>query len=149
MKGVTGVGSWKARFCLGYVKWGMCLVFMQVEMVGGGSVAQSCPTLYDPMDWSTPGLPVLRYLPEFPQIHVYCVNDAIQLSHLSRPLLFLPFVFPSIGVFSSELAGLISLQSKGLSRVFSNTTVQKHQFFGTQPSLWSNSHICTWLLEKP
>ena len=47
------------------------------------------------------------------------------------------------------LTGWISLQSKGLSRVFSNTTVQKHQFFGTQPSLWSDSHICTWLLEKP
>ena len=45
--------------------------------------------------------------------------------------------------------GWISLQSKGLSRVFSNTTVQKHQFFGAQPSLWSNSHINTWLLEKP
>ena len=47
------------------------------------------------------------------------------------------------------LAGLISLLSKELSRVFSNTTVQKHQFFGAQPSLWSNSHIHTWLLEKP
>ena len=45
--------------------------------------------------------------------------------------------------------GLISLQSKGLSRVFSNTTVQKHQFFGAQLSLLSNSHIHTWLLEKP
>ena len=44
--------------------------------------------------------------------------------------------------------GCISLQSKGFSRVFSNTTVQKHQFFGTQLSLWSNSHIHTWLLEK-
>ena len=45
--------------------------------------------------------------------------------------------------------GLISLQSKGLSRVFSNTTVQKHQFFGSQTSLWSNSHIHMRLLEKP
>jgi len=45
--------------------------------------------------------------------------------------------------------GWISLQSKGLSRVFSNTTVQKHQFFDAQPSLWSNSLIHTWLLEKP
>ena len=45
--------------------------------------------------------------------------------------------------------GWISLQSKGLSRVFSNTTVQKHQFFGTQLYLWSNSHIHKWLLEKP
>ena len=46
------------------------------------------------------------------------------------------------------LTALISLQSKGFSRVFSNTTVWKHQFFGTQPSLWSNSNIWTWLLEK-
>ena len=45
-------------------------------------------------------------------------------------------------------SGWISLQSKGLSRVFSNTTVQKHQFIGTQSSLWSNSHIYTWLLEN-
>ena len=66
----------------------------------------------------------------------------------------------SIGVSASVLpvniqdwfplgwTGWISLQSKGLSRVFSNTIVQKHQFFGTQPSLWSKSHIHTWLLEK-
>ena len=47
------------------------------------------------------------------------------------------------------LTNLICLQSKGLSRVFSNTRLQKHQFFSTQPSLWSNSHIHTWLLEKP
>ena len=51
--------------------------------------------------------------------------------------------------FPSGLTGLISFQSKGLSRVFSNTTVQKHQSFSIQPSLWSNSHIHTWLLEKP
>ena len=50
--------------------------------------------------------------------------------------------------FPLGLTGLISLQSKGLSRVFSNTTVQKHQFLGAQPSLWSNSHIHTWLLEN-
>ena len=50
--------------------------------------------------------------------------------------------------FPFRLTGWISLQSKGLSSIFSNTTVQKHQFFDTQPSLWSNSHICTWLLKK-
>ena len=50
--------------------------------------------------------------------------------------------------FPLGLTGLISLLSKGLSRGFSSTTVQKHQFFGAQPSLWSNSPICTWLLEK-
>ena len=51
--------------------------------------------------------------------------------------------------FTLGWTGWISLLSNGLSSVFSNTTVQKHQFFGTQPSLWSNSHIHTWLLEKP
>ena len=51
--------------------------------------------------------------------------------------------------FPLGLTGLISLLLKGLSRVFSNTTVQKHQFFGAQLSLWSNSHIHTWPLEKP
>ena len=51
--------------------------------------------------------------------------------------------------FPLGLTGLISLLSKGLSRVFSNARVQKHQFFGTQLALWSNSHIYTWLVEKP
>ena len=97
---------------------------------------------------------------------------------LCCPLLFLPMIFPSTQVFSNELTlhiggqsigasasasvlpmniqgcfpfgltGLISLLSKGLPRVFSRIIVQKHQFFGTQPSLCSTSHICTWLLEK-
>ena len=97
---------------------------------------------------------------------------------LCRPLLLPPSIFPSIRVFSmsqfftsggqsigvSGLAsvlplsiqewfllgwtGWISLQSKGLSRVFSNTTVQKHQFFGAQLSLWSNFDIHIWLLEN-
>ena len=50
--------------------------------------------------------------------------------------------------FPLGLTGLISLQSKGLSRVLSKTTIQRHQFFSAQPSLWSNSHIRTWLLKK-
>ena len=140
------------------------------------SVAKSCPTLCDPMDCSTPGFPIFHYLPEFAQTHVHWVIDAIHVI-LCRPLLLLPSVFDNIRVFSSESVlwsdgqsigasasvlpmniqglypsgwtGWISLQSKGLSRAFSNTTVQKHQFFGTQPSSWSNSHIRTWLLEKP
>ena len=59
-------------------------------------------------------------------------------------------VFPmNIQDWYPGLTGLISLLFKGLSRVFSNTTVQKHQFFGAQLSLWPNSHIHTWLLEKP
>ena len=52
------------------------------------------------------------------------------------------------GWFPLALSDLISLESKGLSRVFSSITVQKYQFFGAQPSLWSNSHICSWLLKK-
>ena len=60
-------------------------------------------------------------------------------------------VFPMniLGWFPLGLTGLIALLSKELSRVFSSTTVRKHLFFGTQPSLWSTAHICTWLLEKP
>ena len=188
------------------------------------SVAQLCLTLYNPMDCSTPGLPILHYHPEFVQTHVHWVGDTIQPSHALLPLSLLPSIFPSIrvsvkfshsvlsdslwphelqharppclsptawvgalsqwchptisfsvvpffscpqsfptsgsfqmsqlfasggqntGVSASTLVlpmntqdwsplgrtGWISLQSKGLSRVFSNTTVQKHQFFSPQ-----------------
>ena len=125
------------------------------------SVTQSCLTLCNSMDYSTPGLPVHHQLRESTQTHVHWVGDTIQpsysLSHLQS--------FPSSGSFQmSQLfasggqsigvsastsvlpmnihdwfplgwTGWISLQSKGLSRVFSSTTVQKHQFFGTQVSL--------------
>ena len=67
------------------------------------SVAQSCPTLCDPMDCSTPGFPVHHQLPELAQTHVHRVGDAIQPNHLilCHPLL-LPSIFPSIRVFSKE-----------------------------------------------
>ena len=65
------------------------------------SIAQSCLTLSDPMNCSTPGLPLHHQLPELAQIHVHQVGDAIQPSHLCRPLL-LPSIFPSIRVFSNE-----------------------------------------------
>ena len=143
------------------------------------SVTQSCPTLCDPMNCSTPGLPVHHQLLEFTQTLVHRVGDAIQPSHpLSSPSPPTPNPsqhqsFPMsqlfawsgqcIGVLASTSVlpmntqdwsplgwtGWISLQSKGLLRVFSNTIVQKHQFFSAQPSLWSNCHIRTWLLEKP
>ena len=142
------------------------------------SVTLSCLTLCDPMNCSTPGFLVFHYIPEFAQTHVHWVDNTIHLI-LCCPLLLLPSIFPSFRVFSSEsalhirwpkywssasasalpmniqdwfplgLISLISLQSKGLSRVFSNTTVQKHQFFSAQLSLWSNSHIHTWPLETP
>ena len=65
------------------------------------SVAQSCLTLCDPMDCSTPGLPVCHQLPELTQTHVHQVGDAIQPSHPLSPLL-VPSIFPSIRVFSNE-----------------------------------------------
>ena len=138
------------------------------------SVAQSYPTLCDPMNRSTPGLPVNHQLPELAQTHIRWVSDAIQPSHpLSSPS---P---PALSVFSNEsdlcirwpkywsfsfnvspsneYSGLISfridwfnlLAVQGLSRAFSNTTVQKHQSFGAQLSLLCNSHIYIWRLEKP
>ena len=65
-------------------------------------LAQSCPTLCDPMNRSTPGLPVHHQLPEFTQTHVHWVNDAIQPSHPLPSLLLLPLIPPSIRVFSTE-----------------------------------------------
>ena len=66
------------------------------------SVAQSCPTLCDPMNHSTPGLPVHHQLPEFTQTHVHRVSDTIQPSRPLSPLLLLPSIPPSIRVFSND-----------------------------------------------
>ena len=116
---------------------------------------------------------------QFTQTHVHHVCDAIQPSHpLSSPFPPAPNPSQHLSLFHwvnsawhsqstevsalasflpknsqdwspSEWNGWISLQSKGFSRVFSNTTVQMHQFFGAQLSSQSNSHIHTWPLEKP
>ena len=68
------------------------------------SVAKSCPTVCDPVDCSTPGLPVLHQLPKFAQTPVHRVGDATSRLVLCRPLLLPPSIFPSIGVFSNESA---------------------------------------------
>ena len=81
----------------------------------------------------------------FPISHLFTWGG--QRTRVSALASFLPK--KSQGWSPSEWTGWISLQSKGLSRVFSNTTVLKHQFFNAQPSLRSNSDIQTWLLEKP
>ena len=140
------------------------------------SVLTSCLILYDPMDLAsqTPlSFTIFQSL-----LKLMSIKSVMHPTILCHPLL-LPSIVPSIRVFSNESAlrikwpkywsfsfsislsneylGLISfridwfdlLAVKGLSRVFSSTTVQKHQFFSAQPSLKSNSHICTWLLEKP
>ena len=129
------------------------------------SVAHSCPTLCNPMNHIMPGLPVHYQLPQFTRTHVHRVGDATQPSHPVVPFSSCPQSLPasgsfpvsqlftsggqSIGVSASASflpmniqgwfplgwTGWISLQSKGLSRVISNTTVQKHQFFGAQLSL--------------
>ena len=137
------------------------------------SLAQWSPTLCDPMNRSMPGLPVYHQLPEFTQTHVHRVGNAIQPSHpLSSPSRPAPNPSQHQDLFqwvssSHEVAkvlvfqlqhqsfqwtprsplgwtGWISLQSKGLSRVFSNNTVLKHLFFGAQLSSQSNSHIVTF-----
>ena len=154
----------------------LCFVPLSVQF---SSVAQSCPTLCDPMNCSTPGLPVHHQLPEFTQTHVHWVDETIQPSHpLSSPSPPAPNP-SSIRVFSNESTlhmrwptywsfsfsispsnehpGLISLRMDWLDllavqetqRVFSNTTDQKHQFFGAQLSSQSNFHIHIWSLEKP
>ena len=144
------------------------------------SVTQSCPTLCDSMDCTTPGLPVYHQLLEFTQTHIHWVSDAIQPPHPllspSPPTFNLSqhqglfkwvtqrtdWLWPSggqsIGVSASMpvlpmntqdwsplgWTGWISLQSTGLSRVFFNTTVQKHQFFRAQLSeqnKWANNFI--------
>ena len=134
-------------------------IFLLDTSVQFSSVSRSCPTLCNPMNCRTPGLPVHHQLPEFIQTHAHWVSDVIPPSHPLLSPLLLPPIFPSIRVFSNESTlasgsqsigisastpvppmntqdwfplgwtGWISLQSKGLSRVFSNTTVQKHQFF--------------------
>ena len=117
----------------------------------------SCVQLFNPMSCSTPGSSVLHYLLEYAQTHIHWVGDTIQPSHLLWPPYPLPSVFPRIRVFSNEsalcitwteywalasvlpmniqgwfpvgLTGLISLQSKELSRVFSSTIIPNYQFF--------------------
>ena len=128
----------------------------------------------DPMYYSTPSLTVPHHLLEFTQLRVHWIDDDV-----SAALFFCLQSFPASGSFPMSwlftsggqsigastsasvlpvniqgwfplgLTCLISLQLKELSRAFSNTVVWKHQFFGAQPSLWSNSHIHTWLLKKP
>ena len=144
------------------------------------SVTHLCPTLCNPMDYSTPGFPVHHQhqvgvcsnsCPSSLWCHPTISSSVIPFSCLqffpasgSFPVSqFFAWGGQSIGVSASASVlpmniqdwfplgwiGWISLQSKGLSRVFSNTTVQNHQCFDLQLSLWSNSHIHTWLLEKP
>ena len=95
--------------------------------------------------------PLLLLPPIPPSIRVFSMSQLFAWGGQSTAVSALASFLPkkSLGWSPSEWTGWISLQSKGLSSVFSNTTVQKHQFFGTQPSSQSNSHIHTWPREKP
>ena len=164
------------KICIAFNLWMHCLaicpsfedfIFFWVvfDSVQFSSVTQSCLTLCNPMNCSTPGLPVHHQLLESTQTHVHWVSDAIQPSH---PLLSPSPPAPNPSQHQSlfkwvssshqvtkvlefqlqhqslqwtprtdllECTAWVSLQSKGCSRVFSNTTVQKHQFFYAQLSL--------------
>ena len=128
---------------------------------------------------STPGFHVLHHLPEAVRTNVYWFSDAIQPSRPLLSPLLLPSIFSSIRVFSNkpalrirwpkywsfsfstspsnEYSGLISFrmdlgESPCCPRDFQESSpapVQKYQFLGAQPSLWSNSHICTWIPKNP
>ena len=137
------------------------------------SVAQSCPTLRNPMNRSMPGLPVhwdshplsqwcypaisSSVVPFSPCPQSLPASESFPMSQLftwggqsTGVSALASFLLKKSQDWSPlEWTGWISLQSKGFSRVISNTTVQKHQFFGAQPSSQSNSHIHTWPQEKP
>ena len=146
--------NWKALYCF-------------------SSVTQSCSTLR-PHGLTEAYQASLSITSSWSLLKLMSVESVMPSNHLilCLPLFLLPLIFPSIRVFASGgqsigvsasalvlpmniqdwfplgLSVSISLQSKGLSRIFSSTTTQKHQFFGGQLSLWSNSHIHTWLMEK-
>ena len=109
-----------------------------------GACSNSCPLSW----WYHPTIssfviPFSSCLQSFPASESFLMSQLF----FSFSVTVLPMT--SQDWFPLGLTGWISLQSKQLSRVFSNTTVRKHQFFGTQPPLWSNSHSRTSLLEKP
>ena len=115
-----------------------------------GACSNSCPS----SRWCHPTISssVIRFfscLQSFPESGFFLIS---QLFTSGGQSIGASASVPPVNIqcwFPLGWTGLISLQSKGLSRVFSNTTIQKHQFFGAQPSLWPNSHIHKWLLEKP
>ena len=108
----------------------------RVPTVQFSSVAQSCPTLCDPMNCSMPGFPVHHQHPELAQTHVHQVSDAIQQSHPLPSLLFLPSIFPSIRVFSNESVLCIRC---------CNTSHPKYCSFSISPSNEYSGLISFWI----
>ena len=113
--------------------------------------SNSCPlSLWCHLIISSSVVPFSSCLQSFPASRSFSVSQFSsggQITGVSTSASILPINIEDW--FPLGWTGLISMQSKGFSRVFSNTTVQKHQFISAQLSLYSNSHIHTWLLEKP
>ena len=122
---------------LSFTKSWSLLTFMSIESVMPSSYLIPC------------ALPLLPSI--FPNIRVFAMSSLFASGGQSIGASASASVHPASiqCLFPWRLTGLISLLSKRLSRIFSNTTVQKHQFFGALPSLQSNSHIHTWPQEKP
>ena len=112
--------------------------------------SNSCPSWCHPTI-SSSVIPFFPYLQSFPASGSFPTSQFFSSGGWSIGVSASASVLPMNiqDWFPLEWTGWISLQSKGLWRAFSNTTVQKHQFFGAQPSIWSNSHIHAWLLENP
>ena len=117
-----------------------------------GVYSNSCPlSLWCPPTISSSVIPFSSCLQSFPASGSFPISQFFTSGGQSIKVSASASVIPMNiqDWFPLGWTGWISLQSKGLQRVFSNTTVQKHQLFSAQLSLWSNSHIHTWLLEKP
>ena len=116
-----------------------------------GACSNSCPSRWCHPTISSTAVPFSSCLQSFPASGSFLMSRLLawggQSIEVSASASVLPMNIQDW--FPLGLTGLIFLQSKGFSRVFSNTTGQKHQFFSAQLSLWSNSHIHIWLLEKP
>ena len=116
-----------------------------------GACSNSCSSQWCHPTISSSVAPFFSCFQSFPASGSFPVNQFFASGSESIEVSALASVLPMDiqDWFTLGLTGWISLQSKGLSRVFSNTTVQKYQFYSAQLSLWSNFHIHTWLLEKP
>ena len=161
------------RTCKVPLLWARYYCFLSASSIKSCcSVNKPSLIFCNPMNWSMPGFPVLHSSLEFAQVHIHWVNDNISSSvtpfsscprsfpksDSSEPALHIrwqkyqSFCFSitpsnhSLISFRTDWFDLLAVQ--GILRVFSSTIVWKHQFFGSQSSLWSNSHICTRLLEK-
>ena len=151
---------WSFRFSISPSNEDSGLIYFRMDWFDLPAVQRTLKSLLQQYEWKASILHSAFFMVQLTSIHDYWKTIALTrwtfaskvisllFNMLSRlAITFLPFTF-IYWMFPLGLSGLISLLSKCLSKVFSNTTNWKHQFFGSQVSLWSNSHICKWLLEN-